>query len=64
MNAIQKLLSALNIVLKRPHEAFKGFGSGYTDLHVKLDADTLLDSAIHPRLNETQSQKSTCVKTI
>jgi hypothetical protein len=31
---------------------FKGFGSGFTELHAKLDADTLLDFAIH--LNETK----------
>jgi hypothetical protein len=43
---------------------FKGFGSGSIKLHAKLDADTLLDFAIHRRENETQSQKSTCVKTM
>jgi hypothetical protein len=32
---------------------FKGFGSGFAELHVKLDADTLLDFAIHRRQNET-----------
>jgi hypothetical protein len=28
---------------------FKGSGSGFTELHAKLDADTLLDFAIHRR---------------
>jgi hypothetical protein len=28
---------------------FKGFGSGFTELHTKLDAETLLDIAIHCR---------------
>jgi hypothetical protein len=26
---------------------FKDFGIGFTELHAKLDADTLLDFAIH-----------------
>jgi hypothetical protein len=43
---------------------FKGFGSGFTELHAKFDADTLLDSAIHRRQKETRSRKSTRVKTI
>jgi hypothetical protein len=43
---------------------FKGFGSGFTQLQAKLDADTLLDFAIHCRQNETQSQKNTCIKTM
>jgi hypothetical protein len=34
---------------------FKGFGSGFTELYAKLDADTLLDFANHHRQNETQS---------
>jgi hypothetical protein len=32
-------------------------------LHAKLDADMLLDFAIHCRQNKTQSWKNTCVKT-
>jgi hypothetical protein len=43
---------------------FKGFGSGSTELHAKLDADMLLDFALHRTQTETQSQKSTHVKTI
>jgi hypothetical protein len=43
---------------------FNGFGSGFTELHEKLDADTLLDFAIHHRQKETQSRKSTHVKTM
>jgi hypothetical protein len=42
----------------------KGFGKGFTELHAKLDADTLLNFAIHRRQNETQSQKGTCIKTM
>jgi hypothetical protein len=33
---------------------FKGFGSGFTELHAKLDADALLDFAIHRSQRETQ----------
>jgi hypothetical protein len=36
---------------------FKGFSSGFTELHAKLDADTFLNFAIHCKRNETQSQK-------
>jgi hypothetical protein len=43
---------------------FKGFGNGFTELHAKLDGDTLLDFAIHRRQNETRSRKSFHVKTI
>jgi cellulose synthase/poly-beta-1,6-N-acetylglucosamine synthase-like glycosyltransferase len=34
---------------------FKGFRSGFTDLHAKLDADTLLDFDILRSQKETQS---------
>jgi hypothetical protein len=64
MNAIQKLLSSLKNVLQKHHKAFQGFGSRFTELHAKLDADTLLDFSIHRRHNRTQSQKSTHVKTM
>jgi hypothetical protein len=43
---------------------FKAFGSEFTELHTKLDADTLLDFAIHHIQNETRSQKSARVKTM
>jgi hypothetical protein len=43
---------------------FKGFGRGFTELHAKLDADTLLDFTIHRRQNETRSRKSTRVKAV
>jgi hypothetical protein len=43
---------------------FKGFASGFTELHAKLDADTLLDSAIHRRQNETPSRKINRVETM
>jgi hypothetical protein len=32
---------------------FKGFGSGFTDLHAKSGAETLLDFAIHHSQRET-----------
>jgi hypothetical protein len=43
---------------------FKGFGSGFTELHGKLDADILLDFAIRRRQNITRSRKSIRVKTM
>jgi hypothetical protein len=43
---------------------FKRFGSGFTELHANLDAGKLLDFAIHCRQKETQSKKSTCMKTM
>jgi hypothetical protein len=42
----------------------KAFGSGFTGLQAKLDADTLLDFAIHHSQKETRSQKSSRVKTM
>jgi hypothetical protein len=53
MNAIQKPPSGLKNVLQKPHEAFQGFSSGFTELHAELDADTLLNFAIHHRQNKT-----------
>jgi hypothetical protein len=64
VNAIQKLLPGLKIVLQKPHEAFQEFGSRFTELYTKLDADTLLDFAIHHIQYETRSRKSTRVKTV
>jgi hypothetical protein len=43
---------------------FKGFGGGFIELHAKLDADTLLNFAIHLGQNKTQSRKSSHVKTM
>jgi hypothetical protein len=43
---------------------FKGFGSGFKELHAKFDADSLLNFAIHRRQKETRSRKSTRVKAI
>jgi hypothetical protein len=43
---------------------FSGFGSRFTELHSKLDADALLNFAISSRQKETQSRKSTPVKTM
>jgi hypothetical protein len=39
----------------------KADGSGFTELHAKLDADTLLDVAIHLRRDEKRSRRSTRV---
>jgi hypothetical protein len=64
VNAIQKPLSSLKNVLQNLTKHFKDFSSGFTELHTKLNADTLLDFVIHHRQNETQSQKSICVKTV
>jgi hypothetical protein len=33
---------------------FKGFGSGFTELHAKLNSDALLDFAIHRRQQEIE----------
>jgi hypothetical protein len=38
---------------KSPTKHFTGFGSGFTKRHAELDADMLLDLAIHHRQNET-----------
>jgi hypothetical protein len=57
--------NAIKFCLQFPSDVtrcFRGFGSGFTELHAKLDADTLLCFAIHRRQNETQSQKSTYIK--
>jgi hypothetical protein len=64
MNAIQKPLFGLKNVLQNLTKHFKGFSSGFTELHAKLHADTLLDFSICHRQNETQSQISTHVKTM
>jgi hypothetical protein len=54
VNVIQKPLSSLKIVLQKSHEAFQVyFDSRFTELHAKLDADTLFDFAIHCRQNKT-----------
>jgi hypothetical protein len=54
LNAIKKPLFSLKNVLQSLMKHFKGFGSGFTELHAKLDADTFLDFAIHHRHNETR----------
>jgi hypothetical protein len=64
MNAIQKPLSSLKNFSKNLKKHFMGFGNGFTELHAKLDADTLLNFVIHHRQNKTQSQKFTHVKTV
>jgi hypothetical protein len=64
VNAIQKLLCGLKMFSKSLMKHFKDSGSRFTELHTKLDADTLLNFAIHCRQNETRIQKSTRVKTM
>jgi hypothetical protein len=58
VNVIQKPLSGLKNAFQNTHEAFQGFGSGFTELHAKLDADTLVDFAIHHRQNKARNRKS------
>jgi hypothetical protein len=41
---------------------FNGFGSGFTELRAKLDADALLDFVTHRRQNKTRRRKSIRVK--
>jgi hypothetical protein len=53
----------LKNVPKSPKRHFKCSSRGYTKLYEKLDADMLLDFAIHCRQNKTRSRKSTRVKT-
>jgi hypothetical protein len=50
------------VQLKASPKHFRGFSSGFIDLHAKLEADALLNFAIHCRQNETRSQKSTHIK--
>jgi hypothetical protein len=38
-----------------PQEHLRVFDNGFNELHIKLDADMLLDFAIHHRKNETLS---------
>jgi hypothetical protein len=47
-----------------PMKHFKGPGSGFAECHAKLDADTLLDFAIHRKQKEIRSPKITRVKTM
>jgi hypothetical protein len=64
VNAIQKPLSGLKMFSNSLTKHFEGFGKGFTELHAKLDADTLLDFAIHRRQNKTRNRKSTSVNTM
>jgi hypothetical protein len=47
-----------SMISKSLMKHFKGFGRGFTKLRTKLDADTLLNFAIHRTQNETRSQKN------
>jgi hypothetical protein len=53
-------LSAWGMLTINLIKHFKGFSSRFTKLHTKLNADTLLDFAIHCRQNITVIQKGTC----
>jgi hypothetical protein len=46
---IKNHCSASRTFSKNLTKHFKGFGSGFTELHAKLDADMLLDFAVRPR---------------
>jgi hypothetical protein len=50
---LKKPLSGLKNVLQSLMKHFKRLVSRFTELQAKLDADTLLDYAIHRRKNET-----------
>jgi hypothetical protein len=52
VNAFQNRCPASRRFSKSLTKHFKASGSGFTELHTKLDADTLLDFAIHRRQNE------------
>jgi hypothetical protein len=56
-----KTIVGLKVFSKSIPKHFRGFSSGFTELHTKLDADTF-DFAIHRRQKETQGQKSARVK--
>jgi hypothetical protein len=64
MNAIQKPLSSLKLILKSLTNHLKGFSIGFTEVHAELYAETLLDFVIHHRQNETRSLKRTPLKTM
>jgi hypothetical protein len=53
LNVIQKPLFGLKNVLQNFKKHFKTFGSGFTEIHAKFDAETLLDFALHPKENKT-----------
>jgi hypothetical protein len=52
--SFKKLPFGLKNALQKLTKRFKGFGSGFTKLHAKIDADTLLDFVIHRRQNGTR----------
>jgi hypothetical protein len=41
---------------------FKGLGSGFTELHASLDADTLFEFAIHRRQMKHEVEKAVVEK--
>jgi hypothetical protein len=43
---------------------FKRFDSGFTELHAKLDADTLLDFATHNRQKKPEVEKAIRVRSV
>jgi hypothetical protein len=53
---------AYRMFSKSHKKHFKGFGSGFTELHAKLHAGMLLAFAFRSRKYETQSRKDPRVK--
>jgi hypothetical protein len=55
VNAIENPLSGLKHVLRKPHEAFQGFGSGFTELQKKLDTHcSMLPSIADKKKHEVE----------
>jgi hypothetical protein len=55
---IKNCCPASRMFIKILTKHFKGFGTGFTELHAKFDADTLLDFAIHRRQNKQEGEKA------
>jgi hypothetical protein len=63
VNVIQNPRSGLKKMFSESlTKHFMGFGSGFTELHAKLDAGTLLDFA--DKTKQTRSRKRARVKTL
>jgi hypothetical protein len=58
VNAIQKPLSGFQTCSPKASRSISSFGSGFTELHAKLDANMLLDFAIHRRQKENEVDKA------
>jgi hypothetical protein len=62
--ALKRECHSVTVVWLKEWSHLKRFGNGSTELHAKLDADTLPYFTIHRRQNETRSRKSTLIKTM